>query len=794
MGYQKDSSRLAASLPRTDAVRLFVNAETEALKKEVEQKPEDRLGQYLALLSLARKGKDEKWIEWINSNFFVKDMPVPVLAAGLELDSFEMSPSLSNALLHGVMFDLSGETGAKREAKTSWDPEPTDFAAQLGRQVAEALLGTIEAKPAGLVRRFETALTSRAGSAKGPLWNSETVRSYWRSHFYSGLQVLGSHYLDALSSGPAALDFAQYLEDSPAFGPGADFRRWYSRRASFKSGRVSPREDMDFLASLPSVAGQAMVRVFADLRNALASDPTLRHEAMHHLSRNLDGRARHLAAVLEVVASPLLDLRLVERHCKNLLMFTAHEPRYGSWCTSFLGRDRELFSMVDNRELRIEDRVAAMWFFQFDPSAKDSDIRARYRSLLKEAGYERLVTMPYLEYLENKVKDNREAEEVARGWLAHHGPEEGLVHAIYRGRVAHSLDLQGKHKEAWTLIEPLVDTQQGAIMSWAASILQNLGRPEEALEMARACLARYPDAPEYRAKLAELLWLNGRYSDAALVLNPPEHRLPGDAWSGAGKNFARAFRAKQDEAAILAFEALIAERIEHYELQSLIEELAEQRPGLGFQLQSRLKRPGDTELIIRAYKYLKDAGQPAEALEWLRKTLPARNLETKAEIFLDWKEYELLWDFLEPSPGGVITPFTWNLRAAASRFLGEGKDPHRRELIAHFQDARPDDLAHTLGRSILGLEGAPVRIPAGLGSRERAEAACFLGLRAMGQGAFEEASDWFHLSLLIAEARWQVSALAWRFLGRLYSERGSLKVQAEIFRRQGRFPKAASLN
>jgi tetratricopeptide (TPR) repeat protein len=775
MGYETDAAQIAEKISANHPVRLFAKGQGRALLERVQTNQADRLGQYLGLLTVAGHGKkawghwgrSELWSDWFEKYFFDPRLTLPVLRSAIEVDQFETRLPLSNAILHEVMLAVA-PAARRTEEETR---VPRGLTEQMLQEFIESVRAYVGFKPQGLVQRFEDAVASKSPS-NATFWEAESFRAYFRGYFYSALFTLGYHYADSLASGPAAGEFAEYLKGAPG-GVGVQFARWYGDLVSLRYGTgLDPKRLIEDFTSLEHVGPPALAPMLTAIDSYLLWDNELTPGVMRPFVRKLDARIANRSLLVRPAFYPLQDLNLATKLCRDLVARAPLETvGYRAWCTDFLGDERGLLALIDRSELDLETRSAALSLAVEKGRLSDAIIRRRYRKFLQESDYDRLFTAPYLEYLENQAEDFREARRVVEEFLSRHTPEDGLLYSIYRGRLAHLMELQGDYAGAWAVVEPELASGQGAVMGWGASILQRLGRREEAISLARRTVERYPDSPGSRGHLAEILWRERRYSDAALVLERPEMSL--FAWrSELAQSFYRAFRDREERDAIEAFDPLVAQKITRFHLQLLFEPFASKRPSLAFALQSRLKRPYVMDIVgprFLAYMHLKAWKGEEEALRWLHDNIPQNMREVGTFDFYNEQEFDLLWTLVEPPAGKELSPRTWLLRAAAAVYRGLDRDPQRQALLAHYSESRPD-FDHALGRYLLGLESATGVERLARDGKQRSEAAYFFGIRALSEGRIPEAADWLRV-VVETEPAVEVMMLARRALTR-WSERG----------------------
>src|SRR5260370_5324292 len=129
------------------------------------------------------------------------------------------------------------------------------------------------------------------------------------------------------------------------------------------------------------------------------------------------------------------------------------------------------------------------------------------------------VLSAYTGYLNNRGEAAIK-ERFMRRWLEKFGDgEDAILVAWAAGSLSNALERQGKYREAWGVIAPHMSVGSGAVMSHGASILQHLGRIDEANQLAADEVDRYPGVPA-RADFAAILWREGRLKEAADLFDP----------------------------------------------------------------------------------------------------------------------------------------------------------------------------------------------------------------------------------------------------------------------------------
>jgi len=274
----------------------------------------------------------------------------------------------------------------------------------------------------------------------------------------------------------------------------------------------------------------------------------------------------------------------------------------------------------------------------------------------------------------------------------------------------------------------------------------------------RAELNAYRDSIRIRTLLAAFLWRQGRHKDAATLFESSPYRISESDWQVLGKAFAEAFRDRPIKEALAAFSALRDVGIHPRMLVEMAKPVAQNgQHELAFKMVSPLGATGTLAgimLLTEAYDYLKAWQGKEKALEWLRTAVPpdmplaldAVAMAAGGVAGTGEKRYELLWAFIPLKPQHFGADFIWLLRAAVAARLGLSTDPHRDELLKYF--GRPAvGPYHQIGRYLLGMISEAEVLSLATDGKKRCEVAYYLGVRAQAEGRYEDASDWYRVSI-----------------------------------------------
>lgn len=715
MGYSQHAETLAATLPEPDPVRLYVQRNDPRLVESARQPDASAEVRYLCLRRIAEKGDFKNWQKSYGELFSARQPILSALGTGLLAKRFELNASLPEELMP-LIFKESEQTsqGARAEA------------------VVPVLGGVSQA--------------------------------YYQAYMYSSLYAAGIHGLYELSSLPAAKEFAALLARKGAKGFEEEFGRWYGHLVQSEEGNMDLQILVDDLGSLPHLGGPPLVCTFGELRKrASYGDPKL-FVAARRLAARLDTRVSHRVALAGAAFRALMDLRLAETLYRSALDAAPAGLRSTqAWYARFSG-DRELLKqLLHSADVEPSAKAEVLRRLEGLGEMNAEAIASEYRRLVSDAPDSWAACNNYADYLE-RHRQYAEARSGVQQWLARPGSSEVFENIYAHTTLARLYRYEKRYAEAWAAIAPVVKSQQGGAMAEASVILEVLGRMKEAEAMARAGVERYPDSLLARARLARFYWSRGRYEDAAQVLKESPHKINLAEWKEElGPKFAGVFLRKSQEETLAAFSALQASGFDPFSLDQIAESFgAAHRPETAFEMVSRLHAQGTGQLfyLLHGYRYLKQWRGAPTALAWVRKAIPPQFLPFSTMISFDEGQYELLWDLIGDPGKDEGGDFVWLLRAAASVKLGAGKDPHRAELLNHYDPGRrgwlqriwysvyspPHSYYHTIGRYLLGLTTERKTLALATDPKKRCEIAYYIGLRAEGEGRYAEASDWFRVS------------------------------------------------
>lgn len=719
LGYQAGARKAAEPLGADDPVRLYVNHSTAKLK-EVAEASKDRRPKLLFLLRLAGSAKPAEWYPWISSSSLAKERSLGTLRAALALDDF--GPKVE-------------QLAEMRALVVSAVLPPKDAGRSLP---VEGQLGGVEA-----------AISAKARDADGAVLNAESVRAFFGAALYSAIHGSLQYYFDQLGTTEGAEAYLKTLVAPPP-GPAAELAKWGTDRVAVRRDRRQTKPVIDDISSFRSLRGEPVARLRNSLNFILSEQDAGRRAPMPAFFATLDSRPAGLFEAYRACEENLFDSSRAEA---LLRVATAEAP--------FLAGD-----LVAVPAYRDGDRVR-LWEIargkDGSPLARGWALRSLYkldRSLFPTVRdeYERLMCEETESGLAESWVDVLTSEKelpaalaAVRRWTACRAEKNDLSRAWAAGAEAGLLRETGKPQEAWTVIEPWVQSWKGDVMREAALALADLGRLEQAIEVSRAAQERYESGD---VDVAGLLWRAGRPDEAADVLKEHERRMTLAEWARAGTLFGKAY-AKRTPEAIQAFDLVKARKIAAPgQYAPFLSYLA---AGLGeagdhetcFQLHSRVDVgiASDIEYArLSAYEELQKARGDEVAGKWLKENVPTISNQM-AVILLQLRRYDLLLNatatLTTPAKNDVIQLF----RAAALRHLKRVNGPEMKELIAYFEGRPYEESFVRFGLYLTGARDETV-LPE---KAEDLDALCSIGwirgVRAASEGRFQESRLWLQTAL-----------------------------------------------
>ncbi|MGH9366218.1 MAG: hypothetical protein ACRD3M_00915, partial [Thermoanaerobaculia bacterium] len=259
-----------------------------------------------------------------------------------------------------------------------------------------------------------------------------------------------------------------------------------------------------------------------------------------------------------------------------------------------------------------------------------------------------------------------------------------------------------------------------------------------------------------RMDLAEVFWRQGKYGDVPPLFKDPKYPPAPRDWADTiAPDFFDVFARSSSDEVQKAFAPIREAGFNPWFLLEFSAPFAKAgRSDVAFEMLISVNRktPGigllDPNLSL--YRYRKAWKGDQEALTWVREIVTPATVAAVMRAAFEQRLFELLWGF-DPPAEARATAEAWFLRAAAAAIDPEGAKSHRAELESHFRSAGKEPKVE-YARYLLGLsdEAALFRIAAD--PMHRGEVAYAFGVKAVGEGRYPDASDWFRVCLEVPPA------------------------------------------
>jgi tetratricopeptide (TPR) repeat protein len=374
---------------------------------------------------------------------------------------------------------------------------------------------------------------------------------------------------------------------------------------------------------------------------------------------------------------------------------------------------------------------------------------------------------PYVKYLQDR-QDYVASRRIIGEWLSAHQHDRTIKYVFAQTALARQLYLQGHYDQAWTIIQPVISSQQAGAMQRAAMILDRLDRRNDAEKLQKAVVDRYPDDVFQRTVLAQFYWEWGRPNEAAVVLKSGPRPLSIDDWEReAAPKFTEVYAKRSQQEALAAFASLLSNGIGAMELERVANQMSNARKDdTAFRMAQTLhwgNPVGDLTFRIDGYTYLKRLKGETAALEWVRTAIPPAAYNPTTMMAFTAGEYELLWNLVDKPQPGYGEDFAWAMRAAAMLKLGKAGEKYRAGLLSWYKQ-HPSGYWETIGRYLVGLADENEVLSEAQSTQQRCEVSYYLGLRAQSEGRLKDASDWYRISIEsgmqnMGEYRWAYNQL-----------------------------------
>lgn len=743
-GYRTAAEKLAESLPKRDPVRQYLLDEP-ALAAAARAPDAPAWTRYLWVRRLTAKGDRTALTSFRESAFPNGDIRLPLLA--LRSGYAEFAEAREVASLYPAVALLEAGTAARVEdavgATKSLRSKPLRDAQATEQTIRKALA---TARGATLAR-FDRDLPKVGASDSGPFLDAELHRSHLRAFMYSAELAAFLFELDSYGSAPAAKELLDALEASPST-EAQEFKAWGLTMVAIAQG-ADPVPAIARIGATSPFGFAPRSRLTRVVQRRANHTEASGQRATRQLAAFLDTRPSTLDAFADIAWNALFDVRLGEKYWRAVGAAGSHFTSARRWWAQRSKDEPGLRALWADETLGVSGRIDALGVLERlnKISARDADAEIdRFLSKNDDWSARESATRHLLDRGRHE-----HARTIARDWLTRHERSPGLEPMSARVRIAECFEAEKRWAEALEAVKPAVETWASSPMSHASVLHARLGHRDEALDLAKKVLGRYPSASSMYVG-AEVRWIARDYEGAAefLAHPPPEVRMRDKDWQELGGAFIAAFAGAPADAA-KAIDALLAKKIAvESVMQMAWHAWRKNESELAFTLVARPPPPPNRAhhigRLVNGYTMMRSWKNEQAAADWLRPQVKPEESLTLATFAMELGEEPLIWSVAtEAGPPNDVEKL-WALRAASARRT-KSLRAKLGEVRAHYEAAPGGGYWSGIGRYLAGLTTDEAVVALARDARSSAEIAFYMGARAEGEGRYEEANDFYRSSL-----------------------------------------------
>jgi len=759
LGYEAAAERLAAALPEEDPIRLFVRGQRSKLHDVCAQSPTN-VPAHLLLLALDAEREDAQRFYAALRDFPAAEMEVlPLLGFEVKVRDYDRS------VISGRELAESAFRAARQCSLPGATAAPTDLL-----------------RIASSTREFEAAVTKCADRFRtGPL-GSAAVAAYFRSAYYSGLFGAAQYVCNHLASGRAASDLADEFGE-PAASTASDLRRWLVANGAVLAGDSAVRPLAELIESSHSLGSSLLLALARSIDEHAASTDPFRRRPIPALFAQLDSRPTHRVVAARIARSNLNSPRLFETFVRAAAEVAPHSsaelPALSAQMDQDIGRLR---AISDDAAMPAYAQTVALSALAESGGADDALVRARYEATARDPDGG---IAPLLDFLE-KRGDLAGASAAVAAALDREKKPGSLRWAYLRSEAARLRVLSGDAKGAWKLVEPAIATGKEDALLMGAEVRLALSDFARALDLARACLKRYPESAEAAALIARARWGLDDPAIAAKELAASRTQIVGPWNRLLPEAFTAAFAGEPAERAQRAFAEMIAAQVPTDVLADAAIALGrKQGVDVAIRLLESLPKPAPewaVKIALDTYDLIAEKSGEPEAKAWYASKHRATVQE--ALVLYQFRRYELLLaqfpSHEKPTGPGVLRV----LQLAALLHLKESSGPRWQALADEVaQDSGSTDFFARAARYFVGTGDADSLWHPEPHLDNVASVGWAIGVKMASERRFVDAEGWFQVALESGQEQEPPHAWAWKIESDWLMKRRTL----ELLQKEGGF-------
>ena len=603
--------------------------------------------------------------------------------------------------------------------------------------------------PEARLSALEAAVNKEASRADGPVLDAQVVRAFRLADFYSSVYAKAQYDFDRYASTDEAEKLGNSLANPPA-GTAAELKDWILHRVHLRRSAEGVRAVAVDLSRMRHIGVAPLSRISYSVAISGSTDIDLvKRMPVRGYFERLDSRPSNLHAAFRTASELLNDPVIMERCMRPAV---ERGPRQISsdlpWALRFLGDKDGLRALAADKTWQTYIRSSALQELAGMEESKPQVLVDRFRELIREDPTVAGPLLAAVGVLENQDQVES-ALQLIDEWLKAHASRD-LTWAGVTSVKSRLLRKRGKFQEAWRTAQPAAATWKGDCLEEGTLALIDLGRLDEALDMAKAALERY-GGEAGAALVARVLWTKGRDDEAAQLLNSPQRRFSGTAWAWEfPAAFSEAFKNADEKRAEVAFLKLAEPSVPTLDIVWFVEYLTGHgQADLSVRICERLPRRSPTGwMTVTMYHALRKAKGAGAARDWIRANCTPAELDIFAKQALQDRDFELPWD-LPDSPDPTKNEILYLIRAASLLYKPdkpEVSEERRARLIAFFQ-SRPRKDFVVYGLSLLGQIDRATLFAQIKDPEYVCSVGWILGLVCAHEGRYEEANGWLQVSM-----------------------------------------------
>jgi tetratricopeptide (TPR) repeat protein len=382
---------------------------------------------------------------------------------------------------------------------------------------------------------------------------------------------------------------------------------------------------------------------------------------------------------------------------------------------------------------------------------------------------------PSAEYLWRKkadvlkdLKRYRESAQVLQDWIDTHGRKD-LTTTIFKGKLANRYLDMAKPQKALDVLADEIGSYQGGVMMTIARAYEALERLEEAEEIYKKAVKRYPTANHILSGIAAFMWRSDRNDEAAEYI--AKGRKLNDRFSRwYFDDYMKVFARAPEERIIKAFDYILAKGAGVWEINALAFRFNQgKRPEIAYKILTKAPAGGHMQQLencINKYKVVRKWKGEDEARKLLAPYVsPQLHGPLSIILFKEGLFDLILTEIKDPDHyPQKHREFMWLLKLMAWQACKK-PDQYLSEFTSHYNKSS-SDYYHFIGKYMMGKISRSELLQLIKTPKQRCEFAYYIGFSERMNGNFHDAANWYQICLETGlsnngEYHWAADELFW---------------------------------